>query len=266
MRALLDRGANVTAVVRRHRAYRIDERATVVETDLFASDTDLKTLAADCDVVVHLAWAAGFAHNAPTHMTRLSAHFALLDELADHVERLVVIGTMHEVGFHRGAVQAETPTEPLSLYGVAKDALRRACMMHFRDRVELTWLRAFYIFGDDRNNQSVFTKLLEAAERGDRTFPFTSGTNAYDFIDVRDLAAQIATASLHPKGTGIINVCSGEATPLGVQVERFIADHGLDIALEYGRFPDRPYDSPAIWGDDSRIRELMNDDQFRSVR
>ena len=44
---------------------------------------------------------------------------------------------------------------------------------------------------------------------------------------------------------------------LGEQIEKFIADNNFDIKLDYGAFPDRPYDSPAVWGDNSKIKQIM---------
>lgn len=41
------------------------------------------------------------------------------------------------------------------------------------------------------------------------------------------------------------------------QVETFIKEHGFDIKLEYGAFPDRPYDSPVIYGDDKKIKAIL---------
>lgn len=256
--ALLDRGARVTAVVRHFRAYRVDERATVVEADLLDPATDLDALIEDRpDAVVHLAWEAGFAHNSEVHMLRLSDHFRVLRHFAAAgIGRLAILGTMHEIGRHEGAITAETPTAPASLYGIAKDALRRAVFTGMPDTT-IQWLRAYYIYGDDRNNQSIFTKLLEAAEHGKSTFPFTTGKNQFDFITVDELGKQIATVALQDDVRGIINVSSGEPVSLRDQVERFIADHELDITLEIGAFPDRPYDSKVTYGDATIIRELM---------
>lgn len=260
--SLLDRGARVTAVVRQHRAYRVDERAEILEFDLFAQDAQFDRLTREVpDAVVHLAWEAGFAHNAPSHMERLSDHYRLLTHFADAgVERIAALGTMHEVGRHEGAIAAETSTEPLSLYGIAKDALRRATFASFGDDHVVQWLRAYYIYGDDLNNQSIFTKLLQAAEHGKTSFPFTSGKNKYDFLHVEELGRQIATCAMRSDVSGIIECCSGEPVSLADQVEQFIVDHGLSISLEYGAFPDRPYDSPAVWGDATRIREIIASD------
>ena len=44
---------------------------------------------------------------------------------------------------------------------------------------------------------------------------------------------------------------------LAERVERYIAENNLNITLEYGAFPDRPYDSPGVWGDPSKINEIL---------
>ena len=44
---------------------------------------------------------------------------------------------------------------------------------------------------------------------------------------------------------------------LADRVERFIKENGYRIKLQYGAFPDRPYDSKAIWGNDTKIRKIM---------
>lgn len=45
---------------------------------------------------------------------------------------------------------------------------------------------------------------------------------------------------------------------LAERVEQFIQEHGLKIKLEYGAFPDRPYDSPCIYGNPSKINQILN--------
>ena len=37
-----------------------------------------------------------------------------------------------------------------------------------------------------------------------------------------------------------------------------IKENNLDIKLEYGAFPDRPYDSPGVWGDATKIQKILN--------
>ena len=52
-------------------------------------------------------------------------------------------------------------------------------------------------------------------------------------------------------------VASFMSLGLAERVEAYIRDNGLNITLEYGAFPDRPYDSPGVWGDPTRIRRIL---------
>ncbi|WP_295827985.1 NAD(P)-dependent oxidoreductase [uncultured Microbacterium sp.] len=264
-RAVAELGYEAVAVVRRHREGDLDMATRVVEADVLAPGFDIATVAASdqIEAVIHLAWQDGFVHNAPSHLARLSDHYRFLTSMVDSgIHRIAALGSMHEIGYWEGAVTAETPTNPATLYGIAKDALRRSAMLSIADRAEFVWLRAYYILGDDRRNRSIFAKLLEASDRGEKVFPFTSGRTLYDFIDVAELGRQIAVAATADGVTGIVNVSSGEPESLASRVERFIAENRLDITLQYGAFPDRPYDSPGIWGEAGKIRALMARSRF----
>lgn len=257
--ALLDLGYRVTATVRPGSRSDVDPRADIVAIDLLDPAVNVTTVGDRPDAVVHLAWQDGFKHNAPSHMLLLSRHFELLETFADWgVPRISVLGTMHEIGYWEGPITADTPTNPTSLYGIAKDALRRAAFISIAERSSLRWLRCYYILGDDRNNNSIFTRILEAVDAGKTTFPFTTGKNRYDFIDVGELGRQIAVAAVQDGLAGIINCASGEPKSLAEAVECFIAERNLPISLEYGAFPDRPYDSPGVWADATDILGLMS--------
>ncbi len=71
------------------------------------------------------------------------------------------------------------------------------------------------------------------------------------------MAEQIATIVMQDKVTGIINSCTGEPVSLAEKIEGFIKENGFQIKLKYGAFPDRPYDSPGIWGDATKIHQIM---------
>lgn len=258
VRAGIDRGCRVVALTRSGAPLDFAPEAEVIRADVLDEGFDVSILPSGNDVaMVHLAWSDGFAHNASSHMLNLSAHFRFLSRVVEHgVGKLSVLGTMHEVGYWEGPITADTPTNPLSLYGIAKDALRRACLLAFSEQTEVSWLRCFYIYGDDRNNNSIFTRLLERVDRGESTMPFTSGKNLYDFIRVDELARQIVAVAVNRGLRGVVNCCSGSPTSLAEQVEAFIGEQNLPIRLEYGAFPDRPYDSPGVWGDATEIRAL----------
>ena len=110
----------------------------------------------------------------------------------------------------------------------------------------LHWLRAYYITGDEAHGSSIFAKITQAEQDGKATFPFTSGSNLYDFIDVDELANMIVAASVQDRINGIINVCTGKPMSLADRVEKFLRDKNYKIRLDYGAFPDRPTTARAL--------------------
>lgn len=237
----------------------VDERAEFCDTPIFSGAKDIYRQLGQPDVCIHLAWRDGFRHNSHTHMKDLSSHVSFLNNLAaGGLPALTVMGTMHEVGYWEGAIDENTPCSPQSQYGIAKNALRQSLMLSLADTpCTLHWLRAYYITGDEAHGSSIFAKLTQAEQDGRATFPFTSGKNLYDFIDVDELARMIVAASVQKEVNGIINVCTGQPVSLAERVERFLQEKHYKIRLDYGAFPDRPYDSPGVWGDPARIRQIM---------
>ena len=258
VRQLLDDGAQVTACD--IAVNDVDDRAEKLQTDLFnLPEGNIYEQLGSPDVCLHMAWRNGFVHNAPTQIGDLSAHYKFLVAMIDGgLKQLAVMGTMHEIGYWEGAIDENTPCNPISMYGIAKDTLRRSMILYTQQKgVILQWLRAYYILGDDKHNNSIFCKLLLAEEKGKMTFPFTTGKNKYDFITVEELAIQISAAVRQTEVNGIINCCSGNPMSLADRVEKFIKDNHLNIKLEYGAFPDRPYDSPCEYGNNSRIIKIL---------
>lgn len=258
VRSLLDKGVEVIACD--VCTDEVDSRAACKILNLFdLPEGNVFEKLGSPDVCLHMAWRNGFVHNAPTQMGDLSAHYRFLTALVDGgLKQLAVMGTMHEVGYWEGVIDENTPCNPISMYGIAKDALRRSMMLYAQQKsVVFQWLRCYYILGDDMRNNSIFSKLLQAAEEGKTIFPFTTGKNKYDFIEVDKLADLLASSVVQSEVTGIINCCTGHPISLAERVEAFIKEYNLDIKLEYGAFPDRPYDSPCVYGDATKINVIM---------
>lgn len=257
VKALCDMGAEVKAVDLRTDG--VDSRAVTLSYDLFRGEPDIYQKLGRPEACLHMAWRDGFVHNSDAHMEDLSAHYTFLRNMINGgLKHLAVMGTMHEIGYWEGVIQENTPCNPQSMYGIAKDSLRRSLFLLAEQHgICLQWLRAYYIYGDDMRNRSVFTKICEAEKVGKATFPFTSGKNLYDFITVDELAQQLAACVMQTEIAGIINCCTGNPVSLAEKVEEFIKEHRFSIRLDYGAFPDRPYDSPGVWGDSTKIKEIM---------
>ena len=258
VKALLDAGQEVIASDLR--LDDVDDRAQKIVTNIFEPDDGLFTKLGSPDVCLHMAWRDGFKHNSDNHMGDLSNHYRFIKTMLEGgLKQVAVMGAMHEVGYWEGAIDENTPCHPASMYGIAKNALREATLMLAKEHNAVAqWIRAYYIVGDDARGNSIFSKLLQAAQEGKTTFPFTTGKNKYDFINVDELARQIAAVVSQSEVDGIINCCTGQPITLAERVERYIKDNNLNITLDFGAFPDRPYDSPGVWGDATKIKQIMS--------
>lgn len=237
----------------------VDSRAERKECDLFAVENPFEYFEKP-EVLLHLAWRDGFVHYSDAHIDDLPKHYKFIKSMAESgIKQIAVMGSMHEIGFFEGSINENTPCHPTTPYGIGKNALRDLTYMLCKQHsIVFQWLRGYYIIGNSKFGNSIFSKITAAAEEGKKEFPFTLGQNQYDFLDYSDFCNQVAAVVSQDKVNGIINICSGHPEKLADRVERFIKDNRYDIKLKYGAFPDRPYDSKAVWGDNKKIIEVTN--------
>lgn len=236
----------------------VDERAERIVCNLFEVDNPYSFFG-EPDVLLHLAWRDGFVHYSSAHIDDLPKHYAFIKKMVDGgIQQVAVMGSMHEIGFFEGSINESTPCHPTTPYGIGKNALRDLTQMICKQKnIVFQWLRGYYIVGNSKFGSSIFSKITAAVDEGKTEFPFTLGQNQYDFIDYPDFCAQVVAVVGQKNEQGIINICSGKPEKLADRVERFIKENGYRIKLQYGAFPDRPYDSKAIWGNDTKIRKIM---------
>lgn len=237
----------------------IDSNVHRVTTEIFSGSETIYDELERPDICIHLAWRNGFIHNSESHIVDLPNHYIFLKHMIEGgLPQLVVMGSMHEVGYWEGAIDEFTPTKPMSLYAIAKNSLREMIdILAKQNNTIFQWTRGFYIIGDDLRSNSIFSKIVQAEKEGKDKFPFTMGKNLYDFITVDRLAEQIVAVAGQTEIQGIINCCTGKPVSLADEVEHFIKQHKFNIKLEYGAYPDREYDSPGIWGDPTKINQIM---------
>lgn len=253
---LLSKGNEVIAVD--FKTDFVDKRAKLIECNLFEIQDPFLYFDKP-DVLLHLAWRDGFVHYSDAHIFDLPLHYAFLKKFIEAgCKHIAVMGSMHEIGFFEGSINEKTPCNPITPYGIGKNALRELTyMLCEKNNCVFQWLRGYYIVGNSKCGSSIFSKIVAAVEEGKKEFPFTFGQNQYDFINYDDFAKQVSATVSQEEINGIINICSGYPEKLADRVERFIKENNFDIKLKYGAFPDRPYDSKAIWGDNRKIDMIM---------
>ena len=238
---------------------RVNPKAKRIDCNLFEIENPFEYFGKP-NCVLHIAWKDVCNHKGLSHIADLPAHYFFLTKLIDGgLKQLCVLGSMHEIGFYEGSIKENTPCNPQNMYGICKNALRQLIESYIGSKAcVLQWIRGYYTVNNALAGGNIFAKIVQAAAEGKTTFPFTMGTNQYDFLDYTTFCKQIAAVVSQTEIAGIINCCSGYPMTLKERVEKFIKDNHFNIKLEYGAFPDRPYDSKAVWGDNTKITQILS--------
>jgi nucleoside-diphosphate-sugar epimerase len=259
---LLEHGVEVVAVTRD--ATRLAGLSDVVRI----VEMDIASLAADCyeqmgqpDALIHLAWDGLPNYKSLHHFeTELPRQYHFINTLVKAgLPSLLVAGTCFEYGMQSGSLSEEIQTKPTNPYGYAKDALRKQLeFLKSNTHFNLTWMRLFYMYGEDQPNTSLYPKLKEAVSQGDKVFNMSGGEQLRDYLPVIEVARQIVRLSMKQRDIGIINICSGKPISVRSLVEKWLFDNGWEIELSLGHYPYPDYEPMAFWGDCRKLKAISH--------
>ncbi len=210
--------------------------------------------------LVHLAWCMehGRYWSAPENVAWVERSLCLMRAFVRHGgRRLLVLGTCAEYDWSaadRPLCESRSRVAPATLYGTAKDALRRVAGAYAeREGVELAWARPFFLYGPrelpERLVASVARSLLAEESVSTRR-----GAQVRDLLHVEDAAGALA-ALLDSTVTGEVNIASGVGVRVDEVVDRIAQLIGRPELIRRGALPDRPGEPPLLVADVARLRE-----------
>lgn len=240
--ACLKMGMNVTALVRpsSSRIYRLpkDPRLVVVECEM-EQYGDVQLPGKKYDVCYHFAWGAT-SHKArllPAEQTK-NVFYAIsaVKMAAQHgCRRFVGAGSQAEYGLAHGPLGPASPCEPVSAYGVAKEAARRLCKIECdRNGLEFCWGRIFSVYGPYDNSETLISSLLEKLEKGQQ-MDLSGCEQIWDYLYSEDCGRAMAMIGTLGKPGAIYCVGSGKGYPLKRYVETIGTIYGTDLSHWMGR-------------------------------
>jgi nucleoside-diphosphate-sugar epimerase len=251
--ALAERGHEVHAAARRPGAAQVAWHAA----DLLEPGAAERVVAAARPThLLHLAWYAepGRYWTSLENVRWVEASLALLRAFAAAGgERAVMAGTSAEYDWGHGVCsEAQTPLRPATLYGTAKDGLRRVAeAASAQTDVGFAWGRVFFLYGPYEHPERLVSSVARALVEG-RPAPVSSGTQQRDFLHVEDVGRAFA-ALVEADVTGAVNVASGEAVAVRDVVQQLAELAGSPDLPRFGAVPDRPGDPPLLVADAGRL-------------
>jgi nucleoside-diphosphate-sugar epimerase len=167
-------------------------------------------------------------------------------------ERCTVSGSCYEYDWRYGyCVEDVTPCEPDTLYGAAKDGLRRTFLAYCGVAgLSGSWGRAFFMYGPRENPARLVSSVIISLLQG-RPAKTSHGLQVRDYLHIQDVADGLV-ALYASQATGAYNIAAGSATTIREIVEKLGRITGREDLLEIGALPARANDAPLVLGDGRR--------------
>jgi dTDP-6-deoxy-L-talose 4-dehydrogenase (NAD+) len=232
-----------------YHAYTIGEELNEADRHFFSQ----------ADAIIHLAWDGLPDFNSEKHVDIYQKkHLQFLSELSNlGLKRMCVVGTCLEYGLQEGELYEDLRPQPVTNYGIAKNNLR--INLEQLD-IQLTWIRLFYMFGQGQSPKSIIPQLAKAISEGKESFDMSDGLQERDYLPVEKVADYIVQLALSKNAEGIFNCSSGKPIKVRELVEEFVQKNNSNIQLNFGVYSYPEYEPVRFWGNNEKIRRLIEDD------
>ncbi len=243
----------------------LPEAIKIIELDLdnLESNKNYFSHLGKPDLLIHLAWQGLPNYKEKFHLEKnLPSHSAFLKNiLVNGLQNLVVTGTCFEYGMNEGRLSEEMESNPQNPYAIAKDKLRKFLEeLQKHNSFNLKWIRLFYMYGKGQNPNSLLSQLEKAIQNGDTVFNMSGGEQLRDYLPIEKVAENIVSIAYQNKTNGIINCCSGVPIKIKTFVESYLKKNNKKIKLNLGYYPYPDYEAMAFWGDDKKLKTVLNND------
>jgi nucleoside-diphosphate-sugar epimerase len=206
--------------------------------------------------LLHLAWYAahGLFWNAPDNIPFVQASLELLRAFREGGgSRAALAGTCAEYDWSQGYCrEGVTPLNPATLYGTAKDALRRLLAAYAEvSGLSWAWGRPFLLYGPHEHPQRLVASIVRSLLAG-REARLSHGRQLRDFMHVEDVAGAFV-AMLDCEVQGPVNIATGTPTSIRELAGRLASALGASHLLRFGAIEAAANDPPVLFGDAQRL-------------
>jgi nucleoside-diphosphate-sugar epimerase len=205
------------------------------------------------EVLIHLAWENVNKVMLESHLAHLEVQKLFMSKvLESNILKLIISGSCFEYGKIEGKIDVSVEPNPNTKYGLAKNELKNwllDCWKKSSSNIKISWMRVFYVFGEEQHEKSLYSQLISCITEKRSEFDMSRGFQIRDFIKIDEVAISFYDEITYKQpGFKIMNICSGNPVSVREFVENILAENGVRINLNLGKFPIPDYEPIAFWG------------------
>ena len=183
----------------------------------------------DANAIIHLAWAGLPNYESEAHYDNVGWQMDIIKGAVSRgIKNITIAGTCLE----------SVPNPP----HYAKAKLQLYHRVHAL-LPGVKWVRLWYLYGDGQNENCLLPRLRQAILSGAKEFHVVDGSR--DFIDVSKAAECLCDIATQSRVIGIIDCCSGVATPVSEFCRRSEGDSQIHFIADY---PPKEYEPKSFHG------------------
>jgi len=211
--------------------------------------------------MIHLAWEGLPNYKEAFHAEEtLPRHYRFIENLImNGLKDVTITGTCFEYGMNEGCLSENMACEPANSYAIAKNELRKQLeLLATVKQFSLKWVRLFYMYGRGQSSSSLVSQLDKALEDNQAVFNMSGGEQVRDFLPVEKVAEYLVAIALQHNINGIINCSDGIPVTVKQFVLNYLEHKKRTITLNLGYYPYIDYEPMSFWGDNSKLKKIIN--------
>ena len=213
------------------------------------------------DILIYLAWGNLNDFDSNLHIKKeYPTHFANIKKLVKQgIKNIIVTGTCFEYKKKDGILTENSTINPSTNYGIAKNKLRKKLSkLKETYNINLNWLRIFYIYGNENDNNNLWSQLIKFSDQKKiKYFKMSSGKQSRDYMHVKDIAKNIVFIALKRNHYGVVNICSGKPIQIKSLVKKWRIKYKWNMFFKYNHYDIPKYESFKFWGSNKKLKKIV---------
>ena len=213
------------------------------------------------DILINCAWPDIPNYNSKNHYKTFHHQKNLTYNLIQNgLKNLIFLGTCYEYGRKNGCLKETDQTKPSVPYAISKKKLLKSILLlKKKNNFKLTWLRPFFVFGNNKKRKTLFS-ILKKNKINELSKLSLNGNLKRDFVSVNFLNRVILKVLKLDKDIGILNVCTGQ----GITIKSFILKNlknkkNIKLINMNGKNSNN-FEPKSFWGDNTKLEKIFHNE------